>query len=90
MEGMDKHELPESSELVDDIASQRENVGAYPPPQANPPPLAAQVPHVSPVVVQIDAGLGAAVAQAITATMIAREHQKPWDIVRHLLRIQIP
>ena len=32
LEGMDEHELPEASESVDDTTSQRDNVGAYPPP----------------------------------------------------------
>ena len=74
---MDKHELPEGSESVDDTALQRDNYRADPLLQASPPPPAAQVPPIPPIAVHINARLSAAIAQAITITMTAREQHRP-------------
>ena len=70
---MDEHKFPKGSESVDDTALQKDHSRADPPPQANPPPLLAQVPTIPPIVVHINAGLGETIAQAIIAAMTTRE-----------------
>ena len=70
---MDEDKLPEGSKSVDDTASYRDHFRINPSLQPNPPPPAAQVPPVPLIVIHIDAGLGATIAQAIIITMIARD-----------------